>query len=77
MMLFLHILFSWFSSTQTFFLVQPLLPSLYLSIIILFYTIVLPYSISHHSIHFYAVIIIFYYSSTCINMILYFIFKNI
>ncbi|KAI8967053.1 hypothetical protein BDB01DRAFT_829973 [Pilobolus umbonatus] len=77
MMLFLHILFSWFSSTRTVFLVQPLLPSLYLSIIILFYTIVLFYSISHHSIHFYAVIIIFYYSSTCINIILYFIFKNI
>ncbi|KAI8969421.1 hypothetical protein BDB01DRAFT_819329 [Pilobolus umbonatus] len=77
MMLFLHILFPWSSSTGTFFLVEFQLPSLYLSIIILFYSIVLFYSISHHSVHFYAVIIIFYYSSTCINIILYFIFKNI
>ncbi|KAI8967837.1 hypothetical protein BDB01DRAFT_823580 [Pilobolus umbonatus] len=77
MMLFLHNHFFWSSSTRIFFLVQSQLPSLYLSIIILFYSIVLFYSISHHSIHFYAVIIIFYYSSTCIKIILYFIFKNI
>ncbi|KAI8969522.1 hypothetical protein BDB01DRAFT_818553 [Pilobolus umbonatus] len=77
MMLFLHNHFFWSSSTRIFFLVQSQLPSLYLFIIILFYSIVLFYSISNYSIHFYAVIIIFYYSSTCIKIILYFIFKNI